>query len=151
MEQIASLKENNAPQYVIDELRRRFAFEFDGMRMHEYYFEQLEGGAKEISGDLKDAVIEKYGSVDDFLSHIKEVGGSRGIGWIVVSYDDKENQIHTTFVADHELGHLSGTRVLCAIDMWEHAFMVDYTPAEKGNYLDIVLKNINWEVVGERF
>tara|TARA_B100000508_G_scaffold60333_1_gene47403 strand:+ start:418443 stop:419015 length:573 start_codon:yes stop_codon:yes gene_type:complete len=150
-EQIKELKEKGAPQYVIDELRRRYAFEFDGMRMHEYYFEQFEEGAKEATGDFKDAVSEKYGSFEDFISHIKEVAGSRGIGWIVVSHDDKEGQIHTTFAADHELGHLAGTKVLCAIDMWEHAFMVDYVPAEKGNYLETVLQNINWEVVGNRY
>jgi len=150
-EQIASLKDSDTPQYVIDELRRRFAFEFDGMRMHEYYFEQLEGGAKEAGDNFKDAVSDKYGSFEDFIAHIKEVGGSRGIGWIVVSHDDKENQIHTTFAADHELGHLAGTKVLCAIDMWEHAFMVDYKPASKGDYLNVILENMNWEVVGNRF
>lgn len=149
-EQIASLKEVKASQYVIDELRRRFAFEFDGMRMHEYYFEQLEGGGKEAAGSFKEIVSEKYGSFDNFLTHIKEVGGTRGIGWIVVSHDSEENQIHTTFVADHEIGQLAGTKILCAIDVWEHAFMVDYVPAEKGAYLDVILKNMNWEVVSKR-
>ena len=150
-EQIANLKESRATQYVIDELRRRYTFEFDGMRLHEYYFEQLEGGAKEASGAFLDKVSETYGSFDAFVEHIKEVAGSRGIGWIVVSHDDKENQIHTTFAADHELGHLAGTNILCAIDMWEHAFMVDYTPAEKGTYLDVILQNMNWEVVSARY
>jgi len=149
-EQIAELKEKGASQYVIDELRRRYAFEFDGMRMHEYYFEQFEEGSKEMGDKLKALVTEKYGGVDEFIAHIKEVGGSRGIGWIVVSHDDKENQIHTTFVADHELGHLAGTNILYAIDLWEHAFMVDYVPAEKGAYIDTVLKHTNWEVVENR-
>ena len=150
-EQIANLKESGASQYVIDELRRRYAFEFDGMRLHEYYFEQLEGGAQKASGNFENKVSETYGSFDAFVEHIKEVAGSRGIGWIIVSHDDKENQIHTTFVADHELGHLAGTNILCAIDMWEHAFMVDYVPAEKGAYLDVILQNMNWEVVGTRY
>jgi len=150
-EQIANLKESGASQYVIDELRRRYAFEFDGMRLHEYYFEQLEGGAQKASGGFENKVSETYGSFDAFVEHIKEVAGSRGIGWIIVSHDDKESQIHTTFVADHELGHLAGTNILCAIDMWEHAFMVDYIPAEKGAYLDVVLQNMNWEVVGTRY
>src|SRR3989344_5395791 len=66
----------------IAELRRRFPFEFDGMRMHEYYFEQFEGekGGSPGSG-LAKAVAEKYGSGENFLKHIREVAGSRGIGW----------------------------------------------------------------------
>lgn len=149
-EQIQKLKEDDAAQYVIDELRRRYAFEFDGMRMHEYYFEQFEDGPKEMPEALSTKVSEKYGSTEDFLLHIKEVAGSRGIGWVVVYHDDREDQIHTTWVSDHELGHLAGTNVLFAVDMWEHAFMVDYVPAEKGGYVDHVLNATNWEVVANR-
>lgn len=150
-EQIKELKESGASAYVINELRRRYAFEFDGMKLHEYYFEQFEGGPQSAPEAFTSAVSETYGSFEAFIDHIKEVGGSRGIGWIIVSHDKAENQIHTTFVSDHELGHLAGTHVLCAIDMWEHAFMVDYIPAEKGTYLDAVLQNINWEVVANRY
>ena len=142
--------ENDA--YVSAELRRRYAFEFDGMRMHENYFEQLEDGAKEIdgSGDLAKAVSSKYRDVDGFLTHIKEVGGSRGIGWIVVYYDSKAGTVHTVFVGDHELGHLAGLPIIYTIDMWEHAFMVDYVPSEKVKYIEAFLSNTNWEVVERR-
>ena len=100
--------------YIVSELRRRFAFEFDGMRMHEYYFTQLEGG-------------------------------------VVVYYDAVASSMHTVFVADHELGQLSGLPIVFALDLWEHAFMVDYLPAEKKQYIDAFLQNINWKVVEERF
>ncbi len=152
-EKIAELesdKEKNA--YLITELRRRFSFEFDGMRMHEYYFEGLEDGAKEISdGDLKNALIEKYGSFDAFIEHFKAVGMSRGIGWTVLYFDPKANTPHVTWVGDHELGVLAGLPILAAMDMWEHAFMVDYVPADKGMYIDVFLSNLNWEVVEKRF
>ena len=69
-EKIAELesdKEKNA--YLIAELRRRFSFEFDGMRMHEYYFESLENGAQALSdGDLKNVLAEEYGSYEDFIA-----------------------------------------------------------------------------------
>lgn len=149
-EQIKNLKENNASPYVINELRRRYAFEFDGMRLHEYYFEQFEGGSTPLGEKLSTLVSEKYGSSDNFIAHIKEVAGSRGIGWVIVSYDERGDTVHTTWVSDHELGHLSGTHILCAIDMWEHAFMVDYVPAEKPSYLDAVLAAMNWDVVEKR-
>jgi Fe-Mn family superoxide dismutase len=144
--------EDEGGKYAITELRRRFAFEFDGMRMHEYYFEQFEG---EKGGDrasaLAKAAEEKYGSGENFIKHIKEVAGSRGIGWVVVYADPRAKTIHTVFVNDHELGQLAGLPVLLALDLWEHAFMVDYVPAEKKNYVDAFLENLNWTVVEKRF
>lgn len=138
--------------YVVAELRRRFGFEFNGMRMHEYFFEQFEGekGGNPESA-LANSVAEKYGSGEKFLEHIKEVAGSRGIGWVVVYYDTVGKTLHTTFVADHELGQLGGLPVILALDLWEHAYMVDYVPAEKKNYIEAFLKNVNWSVIEKRF
>jgi len=138
--------------YTGAELRRRFAFEFDGMRMHENYFEQLGGGANEIDaeGALARAVSKKYGDVGSFLEHIKEVAGSRGIGWIVVYYDPKADIVHTVFAGDHELGHLAGLPIIYCVDMWEHAFMVDYIPSEKAKYLEAFLGGTNWRVAENR-
>jgi superoxide dismutase, Fe-Mn family len=154
MEKIKALKdadtEGNA--YVINELRRRLGFEFDGMRMHEYYFEQFEGGKAEISDSaLAIAATEKYGSVESLSTHIKEVAGTRGIGWVVVYADPRANTLHTAFVNDHELGQLSGLPVVLALDLWEHAYMVDYVPADKKSYVDAFLTNVNWSVVEKRF
>ena len=152
-EKIAELesdKEKNG--YLIAELRRRFSFEFDGMRMHEYYFEGFEGGGKEISdSELKKALAEKYGDFESFIEHFKAVGMSRGIGWTTLYWDPKGKTPHVTWVGDHELGTLSGLPILIAMDMWEHAFMVDYVPSEKGMYIDAFLSNLNWEVVESRF
>lgn len=145
-------KASEGDKYSIAELRRRFAFEFDGMRMHEYYFEQFEG---EKGGDPKSglarAAAEKYGSGENFIKHIREVAGSRGIGWVVVYSDPRANTIHTVFVNDHELGQLAGLPILLALDLWEHAYMVDYVPAEKKNYIDAFFSNLNWGVVEKRF
>ncbi len=139
--------------YIVSELRRRFAFEFDGMRMHEYYFTQLEGGSAPLNDAslFAQSITDKYGSTERFIEHIKEVAGTRGIGWVVVYYDAVASSMHTIFVADHELGQLSGLPIVFALDLWEHAFMVDYLPAEKKQYIDAFLQNINWKVVEERF
>lgn len=138
--------------YIVAELRRRFAFEFDGMRMHEYYFEQFEGekGGSPESG-LAKAAAEKYGSGEKFLEHIREVAGTRGIGWVVVYFDPIAKLLQTVFVADHEVGQLAGLPVLLALDLWEHAYMVDYVPAEKKSYIDAFFANLNWTVVEKRF
>jgi Fe-Mn family superoxide dismutase len=153
LEKIEKLREENATEnaYLINELRRRLGFEFDGMRMHEYYFEQLEGGAAEItSGSFATLAEKRYGSWDGFIAHLHEVAGTRGIGWVVVYFDPTANTLHTAFVNDHELGQLSGLPIMLAIDLWEHAFMVDYVPAEKKTYVEAFLSNVNWNVVEAR-
>lgn len=153
-EKIQELKDDD---YVVAELRRRFSFEFDGMRMHECYFEQLEGGAKKIvqNSEFVKALSEKYGSWDEFIKRFKAVGKSRGVGWTVLYWDSKGNspagEPHIAWTSDHEIGLLAGLPMLLAMDMWEHAFMVDYLPSEKGKYIDAFLKNVNWNIVKNRF
>jgi len=139
--------------YIVAELRRRFAFEFDGMRMHEYYFEQLEAGGSEQKAEssLAKAAAEKYGSYEGLVAHIKEAASTRGIGWVVVYADPQEKILHTVFVTDHEVGQLAGLPIVLALDLWEHAYMVDYVPAEKKNYIDAFFSNLNWSVVEKRF
>jgi Fe-Mn family superoxide dismutase len=143
--------EGNA--YLMAELRRRFGFEFDGMRMHEYYFEQFEGGALRPQNEspLLDAAVSRYGNWDAFIAHVKEVCGTRGIGWTVVYYDPSGRTLHTAWINDHEVGQLAGLPIILAIDMWEHAYMVDYVPADKKSYVEAFLENVNWEVIEKRF
>ncbi len=154
VEKIAALRaadpEGNA--YIMNELRRRLGFEFDGMRMHEYYFEQFEGEAASPTGNgaLMKAAAEKYEHWDGFIAHIKEVAGTRGIGWVVVYFDAHASTLHTAFVNDHELGQLAGLPIILALDLWEHAYMVDYVPAEKKSYVDAFLDNVNWVTVENR-
>ena len=138
--------------FAITELRRRFSFEFDGMRMHEYYFEGLEKSANDIdtNGALAKAVSEKYGDWGKFIEHFTAVGMSRGIGWTVLYWDPRGETPHVAWISDHELGTLAGLPIIHAMDMWEHAFMVDYLPAEKKDYINAVLQNTNWSVAEER-
>lgn len=145
-------KESNA--YPVAELRRRLGFEFDGMRMHEYYFEQWEQGSHEAdtNSNLAKTLSEKYGDWNGFLDHFKTIGGgTRGIGWTILYWDPKGKTPHTAWIGDHELGQLAGLPVLLAMDMWEHAYMVDFTPAEKKQYIEAFFDNLNWPVVEKRF
>ncbi|MBU1046944.1 Fe-Mn family superoxide dismutase [Patescibacteria group bacterium] len=144
-------KEQNS--YIISELNRRFGFEFNGMRMHEYYFEQLEEGLKEINpeSNLNQKIINDFESFGNFIEKIKEVTKTRGIGWVIVYFDKKQDNLNISWVSDHELGQLGGLQIILAIDLWEHAFMVDYLPNEKGQYIEKYLENINWEKVEKRF
>lgn len=144
--------EDESGKYGIAELRRRFAFEFDGMRMHEYYFEQFEGGPAVLDGEsaLSKLADLRYGDRGGLVAHVKDVAGTRGIGWVVVYADPAAHTLHTVFVADHELGQLAGLPIVLALDLWEHAYMVDYLPAEKKSYVDAFFDNLNWKTVEGR-
>ena len=139
--------------YAGAETRRRLGFEFNGMRMHEYYFEQWEKGANEPSVDspLSELLKEKYGSFEKSIEHFKMVGlGTRGTGWTILYYDPRGKTPHIAWVNDHEIGQFAGLPIILAMDMWEHAYMVDYTPSEKKQYVDAFFKNLNWNVVESR-
>ncbi len=148
IEELKSDSEKNA--LALSELKRRFGFEFDGMRLHELYFEAL-GGDGKISGKLAEALAVQWGSVDAWQAEFKAMGLMRGIGWVLLTYDSKGKAFHNVWVSDHEQGHLANLPIILAMDMWEHAFMVDYVPAQKNNYIEAFFKNLNWSVVDQRF
>ncbi len=154
-EQIADLTKQDSEKYAfsIESVRRRMGFEFNGMRMHEFYFPQWEGGStpEPRGSDLDTTLSEKYGSWEAFLAHFKKVGMSRGSGWATLAWDAKGQTPHVWWTTDHELGTLADVKVLLALDMWEHAYMVDYLPAEKAKHIDAFLANLNWSVVEKRF
>ncbi|MEK7530514.1 MAG: Fe-Mn family superoxide dismutase [Patescibacteria group bacterium] len=145
------MKDSEKHAYELSEVTRRIGFEWNGMRMHEYYFSQWEGPASPITGDLEKALVAQYGSMDLWMARFKGISMMRGIGWVVLSYDPIGKQFVNNFVADHELGQLNGLTTILALDMWEHAYMVDYMPAEKANYVDAFFKNVNGITVSERF
>lgn len=139
--------------YAINEMQRRFGFEFDGMRNHEYYFEQFEGGAKAISPDsnLFKKIELDFGSFDALISRLKTIAMTRGIGWSVLYHDTVSNKLLCTWIDEQHFGQLTGLKVVLALDMWEHSYMLDYVPSEKKKYVDAFFENINWGVVEDRF
>lgn len=139
--------------YAINEMQRRFGFEFDGMRNHEYYFEQLEGGAKPHpeNSALKAEIEKQWDSYDSWLTRFKGIAMTRGIGWAILSYDPATKQLVNSWVDEQHLGHLTGLQFVFGIDMWEHSFVFDYQPSGKKQYVEDYLANVNWEMVEERF
>jgi Fe-Mn family superoxide dismutase len=152
-EQIAELSALDAAKYAysIECLRRRLGWEFNGMRMHELYFPQFEGGpvASDPQSQLAKAATERFGSWDAFIDQYKKTCMSRGPGWAVVS-QDATGGIQISWTTEHEQGTLADTSIIIAGDMWEHAFMVDYMPAEKAKHVDAFLSNLNWKTIESR-
>lgn len=144
------MSDSEANALALSELKRRFGFEFNGMRLHELYFEAL-GGNGEAAGTLVDALAKQWGSFEAWQAEFKAMGLMRGIGWVLLTYDAKTKTFHNVWVSDHEIGHLATLPVLLALDMWEHAFMVDYVPAQKADYLQAFFSNLDWSTINSRF
>lgn len=141
--------ENN--NYAIAEMQRRLGFEFGGMRNHEYYFSQFEGGHHTLpEGTLKNKLESQWGSVDMWLHHFKAIAMTRGIGWAMLYHDPHTDQLVQTWVDEQHIGQLADLDIILALDMWEHSYMHDYLSADKGKYIEAFFKNLNWEVVSGR-
>ncbi len=133
------------------ELVRRLGWEFDGMRLHEYYFDNLTKNPTELkSGRLHDLLAEPYGGIEGWKKEFAAVGGMRGIGWAVAYYDPTAKQILNVWIGDHNVNNLAGCEPIVVMDLWEHAWFRDYKPAEKGKYVEAFIANINWSACESR-
>jgi Fe-Mn family superoxide dismutase len=151
LDKISELKDSE-DQYALSEIQRRFGFEFDGMRNHEYYFHSLEGGSTELSdGGLKKAMEEEWGDFDTWLKRFKQIAMTRGVGWAILYLDTKTGCLVNTWVDEQHLGHLTGLSPILALDMWEHSFVADYMPSGKGQYVEDFFENLNWSVIEDNF
>ncbi len=141
-------KDATNPEYA--ELKRRFGFEFNGMRLHEYYFENLGGKATITkSGTLSKKLSDAFGSYDVWEQDFKATGAMRGIGWVILYQDDVTGWFFNQWINEHEVGHLAGGRPILVMDVFEHAFITDYG-LKRADYIATFFKNINWGVVENR-
>jgi Fe-Mn family superoxide dismutase len=146
----AMLKEGKTatPEYA--ELKRRFGFEFNGMRLHEYYFGNLGGkAALDKSGALAKKLAAAFGSYDAWEQDFKATGAMRGIGWVVLYQDDVTGTLFNQWINEHEVGHPAGCRPILVMDVFEHAFMIDYG-LKRTDYIAAFFKNIDWKAVESR-
>ncbi len=146
----AMLKEGKvgSPQYA--ELKRRMGFEFNGMRLHEYYFGNLGGTrALELAGKLGKKLAEDFGSYEDWERDFKGTGMMRGIGWAILYQDNAGGKLFNQWINEHEAGHPAGCIPVLVMDVFEHAFITDYG-LKRADYIEAFFKNINWGVVEGR-
>jgi len=144
-------KDTEGNAHALSELIRRKSFEFDGMRLHELYFEQFESGAAPLSAEsaLAKAFAAEYHEY--FVPYFRAIGLMRGPGWAVLCYDPIGKQFQAGFVGEQHQGHFATLPVILALDVWEHAFLLDYGAQGKGKYIDAFFTNLNWKVVEKRF
>jgi Fe-Mn family superoxide dismutase len=141
--------EGASPLYA--DRRRRHAFEMCGMLVHDYYFANLKAGVKDdVAKEFKKKVSEKYGSFENWLADFKACGATRGVGHAICYLDPITGDVNNHFIEMHSEGHMPGFQILLSMDVWEHAFLLDYLPSERGKYIDAFMANTNWEVVEAR-
>jgi Fe-Mn family superoxide dismutase len=138
--------------YAIAETQRRFGFEFNGMKNHEYFFEQFEGGAVTRAEDasLHTAITEEWGSFDAWLARFKTLALTRGIGWAILYYDRTADRLVNAWIDEQHLGQLNSCDIILALDMWEHSYLLDYVTAKKNEYVEACFENLNWSMIEKR-
>jgi len=136
------------PEY--SELKRRMGFEFNGMRLHEYYFDNLgEKAPLDKSGTLAKRMADAFGSYEAWEQDFRATGAMRGIGWAILYQDNVTGWLFNQWINEHEVGHFAGCLPLLIMDVFEHAFITDYG-LKRADYIEAFFNNINWDVVESR-
>jgi Fe-Mn family superoxide dismutase len=138
-----------SPEY--NELRRRFSWEWNGVRLHELYFANLTKEAAVLSteSELYKKISTAFGSYENWLADFKALGLTRGIGWAVLVKDKVTGALMNIWIGEHNTGLLAGTEILLIMDVWEHAYLTDYG-IKRADYIDKFIEVINWPVVESR-
>ena len=141
--QLAALDVAAAPVFVVNGLKREELIAANSMIIHELYFDSLAGGG-EPSGALAEALTRDFGSLArwkaEFAATGKALGG--GSGWVLLSWSPRDKRLINTWAADHTMT-LAGGRPILALDMYEHAYQMDYG-ARAAAYVDAFMQNIRW-------
>lgn len=135
------------------ELTRRLGFEYGGMILHEYYFENLKPAADPAPGrhsPLAQALGEAFGSIERWQTDFQAIGDMRGIGWVVLFQDPATGRLTNQWISLHQDGVPAGFKPLLVMDVWEHAFLRDYQATEKARYVEAFFRNVDWATVERR-
>jgi superoxide dismutase, Fe-Mn family len=146
-----TVDQEELPAY--SELTRRLGFEYNGMVLHEYYFDNLTPQASlkpESTSSFLRRAEASFGSYERWKTDFVSVGKMRGVGWAVCFQDPASGRLTNHWITLHEHGNVAGFKPVLVMDVWEHAFLLDYTPAQRGQYINAFFSNINWRVVDRR-
>ena len=135
------------------ELTRRMGFEYNGMVLHEYYFGNMKkgGGGDAARGtDFRSAVERSFPSYEIWKTDFVGVGKMRGVGWAICYLDPANGTVSNHWVELHETGNVAGFVPMLVMDVWEHAFLLDYKPADRPKYIEAFLSNVDWDAIEKR-
>ena len=133
------------------ELKRRFGWEFNGMRLHELYFGNMSKDKKTLADEAKIAglITAAFGSYEMWKKDFVATGALRGIGWAIMAHDKEADKVFNVWVNEHDVGHLAGAIPLLVMDVFEHAFILDYG-MKRADYIASFMAAVDWEEVEKR-
>src|SRR4028119_904688 len=143
--------QDEMPAY--SELTRRLGFEYNGMVLHEYYFGNMKrhgSGDPAKDSNFTKAATESFGSYDIWKADFVGIGKMRGVGWAMCYQNPANGRLSNHWITLHETGNVSGFTPVLVMDVWEHAFLLDYAPAERPRYIEAFFSNIDWDAVEGR-
>ncbi len=147
-----NVDQEEMPAY--SELTRRLGFEYNGMVLHEYYFDNLQSGGG--TGDparasqFVKAAEASFGSYEIWKTDFVGIGKMRGVGWAICYQNPTNGRLSNHWITLHETGNVAGFMPILVMDVWEHAFLLDYKPAERPKYIEAFFSNISWGEVEQR-
>ena len=147
-----NVDQEEMPAY--SELTRRLGFEYNGMVLHEYYFDNLQKGGgtgdPTKTSEFMKAAEATFGSYEIWKADFVGIGKMRGVGWAICNQNPANGRISNHWITLHETGNVAGFNPILVMDVWEHAFLLDYKPAERPKYIEAFFSNINWNMVEDR-
>lgn len=137
------------PQFA--EMKRRLGWEFNGMRLHELYFENMVNGGKMLAAGspLYNKISKDFGTFEHWQKEFQATGSARGIGWAILYFDKLADRFFNVWVNEHDVGHFAGCAPILIMDVFEHAFFLDYG-TKRADYIASFMKAVDWSKVEER-
>jgi Fe-Mn family superoxide dismutase len=135
----------------LPKLQKDLAFNLGGHVNHSIFWQNLSPNGGEVSGELAAAINEYFGSFEGFKNHFTAAAiGIQGSGWAYLAWDALGNRLVIGQLYDQQGNIAMGNIPLLMLDMWEHAFYLDYQNV-KADYVKAFWNIINWEDVAKRF
>lgn len=149
LSEISEKNDLSSPEY--GALKHRVDWEWNGMRLHELYFENLGGKTPLDTGSaLYEVIVRQFGSYENWKKEFVATGLMRGIGWVILYQDPQSKRLVNAWINEHDVGHLAGGSPLLVMDVFEHAYITEYG-LDKGKYIEAFFANIDWKEVSNRF
>ncbi len=149
---VALHRDEKAGEPAYAELKRRFGWEWNGMRLHELYFGNFTKDSlkPEDAPALEGQIKKNFGSFENWEKDFRATGAMRGIGWVILYFDPAAGELFNVWINEHDMGHLAGAYPILVMDVFEHAYMLDYG-TKKADYIAAFMSIVDWKVVGDRF
>ena len=146
----AMLNDKDLPPYVYGDLKREELVRTGSVVLHEHYFANL-GGDGKAGGEVLDALKQAWGGYETWEAEFKKTGNALGggSGWVILAFNLHTSELHNYWAWDHQ-HNAPMSLPLLALDMYEHAYQMDYGAAA-AKYIDAFMLNVNWEEVERRF